>query len=157
MTEVTIPSFGELLSPQLSRIPDPARPGCLARLERSAAERYRGWAAELPEHREGLLKCADREDEIADRIEAILPVPSEFEDLVSYGAIGLLEAVERFDPERDNQFSTFVDYRIRGAMWDGIRSLDEMSRYSRDQAKSIKVKSRPYECCKFYKTACSSV
>ena len=83
MTEVTIPSFGELLSPQLSRIPDPARPGCLARLERSAAERYRGWAAELPEHREGLLKCADREDEIADRIEAILPVPSEFEDLVS--------------------------------------------------------------------------
>lgn len=77
--------------------------------------------------------------QIAHRLMERVPpsTPLEFEDLVSYGAIGLLEAVERFDPERDNQFSTFVDYRIRGAMWDGIRSLDEMSRYSRDQAKSI--------------------
>ena len=63
--------------------------------------------------------------------------PLEFEDMVSYGAMGLLEAVDRFDEERGIQFSTFVDYRIRGAMWDAIRSLDEVSRYSRDQAKQI--------------------
>jgi len=61
----------------------------------------------------------------------------EFEDLVSYGSIGLLEAIERFDPERNNQFSTFADYRIRGAMLDAIRSLDDSSRYSREQAKEI--------------------
>ena len=82
MTTVNIPKFGELLAPHLSRIPDAARPGALARLERSAAERYRGWAEALPEHAEGLLSCAAREDEIADRIEAILPVPAEFEALV---------------------------------------------------------------------------
>ena len=64
-------------------------------------------------------------------------MPLEFEDLVSYGAMGLLEAADRFDPERDNQFSTFADYRIRGAMWDAIRSLDQVSRYTRDQAKTI--------------------
>lgn len=63
--------------------------------------------------------------------------PLEFEDMVSYGAMGLLEAVDRFDEERGIQFSTFVDYRIRGAMWDAVRSLDEVSRYSRDQAKQI--------------------
>ena len=63
--------------------------------------------------------------------------PLEFEDMVSYGAMGLLEAVDRFDEDRGIQFSTFVDYRIRGAMWDAIRSLDEVSRYSRDQAKQI--------------------
>ena len=82
MTTLNIPKFGELLAPHLSRIPDAARPGALARLERSAAERYRGWAEALPEHAEGLLTCAAREDEIADRIEAILPVPAEFEALV---------------------------------------------------------------------------
>lgn len=64
-------------------------------------------------------------------------MPLDFEDLVSNGAIGLLEAAEKFDPTRQNQFSTFADYRIRGAMLDAIRAMDETSRYSRDQAKSI--------------------
>jgi len=77
--------------------------------------------------------------QIAHRLMEKIPTnhPLEFEDMVSYGAIGLLEAIERFDPERNNQFSTFVDYRVRGAMWDAIRSLDEVSRYSRDQAKHL--------------------
>lgn len=77
--------------------------------------------------------------QIAHRLMERVPpsMPLEFEDLVSYGAMGLLEAVDRFDPERDNQFSTFVDYRIRGAMWDAIRSMDQVSRYTRDQAKTI--------------------
>ena len=77
--------------------------------------------------------------QIAHRLMEKIPAnhPLEFEDMVSYGAIGLLEAIERFEPERNNQFSTFVDYRVRGAMWDAIRSLDEVSRYSRDQAKNL--------------------
>jgi len=83
MQAITIPQFGQLLAPQLSRVPDSARPGTLARLERAAAARYRTWAEALPEHAEGLLTCAAREDEIADRIEQILPVPAEHEALVS--------------------------------------------------------------------------
>ena len=77
--------------------------------------------------------------QIAHRLMEKIPAnhPLEFEDMVSYCAIGLLEAIERFEPERNNQFSTFVDYRVRGAMWDAIRSLDEVSRYSRDQAKNL--------------------
>ena len=63
--------------------------------------------------------------------------PLEFEDMVSYGAMGLLEAIDRFDEQRGIKFSTFADYRIRGAMWDALRDLDEVSRYSRDKAKQL--------------------
>ena len=48
MTAVTIPDFGELLSPQISQVPENAVPNFLALLERGAAERYRRWAEQLP-------------------------------------------------------------------------------------------------------------
>ena len=63
-------NFGALLTPVLSRVPDPDRPRFLALLERTAADRYRAWAGELPHEAEVLNGCAQREDEIADRIEA---------------------------------------------------------------------------------------
>lgn len=73
MTKVAIPDFAALLSPYISTIPAEALPTFLARLERTAADRYRLWADALPAHREGLLACAAREDEIADRIDAVYP------------------------------------------------------------------------------------
>ncbi len=82
MPEVIIPDFGQLLATHLSQIPADAMPGALALLERGAAERYRGWAKAVPEHAEGLLACAAREDEIADTVEAMLPVPPEHRALV---------------------------------------------------------------------------
>ena len=48
-------------------------PAFMARLERTAADRYRLWATAFEGHRDGLLECAAREDEIADRIEDIYP------------------------------------------------------------------------------------
>lgn len=77
---------------------------------------------------------------IARRLASRLPanIPLAMEDLVSYGAIGLLEAIERFDASRNNQFNTFADFRIRGAMRDAIRSFDTMSRHRRDQEKDIR-------------------
>ena len=77
---------------------------------------------------------------IARRLASKLPanIPLAMEDLVSYGAIGLLEAIERFDASRNNQFNTFADFRIRGAMRDAIRSFDTMSRHRRDQEKDVR-------------------
>ncbi len=69
MGDVVIPNFGALLAPYISAVPAEAMPRFLALLERGAADRYRGWAAALPEHAEVLLTCAEAEDEIADRIE----------------------------------------------------------------------------------------
>jgi len=77
---------------------------------------------------------------IARRLAERLPpsIPLAIEDLASYGAIGLLEAIERYNPSMNNQFNTFADYRIRGAMRDAIRSFDSMSRHRRDQDKQLR-------------------
>ena len=74
--EVIIPNFGEVLAEHLGGVSTDAYPYLLSRLERTAADRYRGWAEDVPEHREGLLECAAREDEIADRVEAMFPPTS---------------------------------------------------------------------------------
>lgn len=52
----------------------------------------------------------------------------ELEDLISYGKIGLLEAVERFDPTRKVKFITYAYYRIKGAIYDGLREIGWFSR-----------------------------
>ncbi len=68
-----VPNFGEILAAHLGGVTPDALPYLLSRLERTAADRYRGWAEDLPAYRDGLLECAGREDEIADRIEQALP------------------------------------------------------------------------------------
>lgn len=60
-----------------------------------------------------------------------------FEDLAGFGAIGLLEAFERFDEQRSILFSTFAEYRIRGAMMDALRQNDSFTRYRREMAKRL--------------------
>ncbi len=70
MTDLAIPRFGELLGPFIARVAPETMPRFLALLERGAADRYRQWAERLPDHRNGLLRCAAREDEIADRVES---------------------------------------------------------------------------------------
>jgi len=82
MAKLEIPNFPMLLMEPLISVPEPSRVGFIARLERSAADRYREWAEESEKLREGLIACADREDEIADRAEALSPVRSEDEAIV---------------------------------------------------------------------------
>lgn len=79
---VTIPNFGELLASHIAKLPPESIPGLLARLERSAGERYREWASELEPHRDGLLACADREDDIANRVDTLFPIREEHQHLV---------------------------------------------------------------------------
>lgn len=76
---------------------------------------------------------------LARRLAERLPRDSELQlgDLVSYGAIGLLEAFDRYDGTRNIQFSTYAEYRIRGAMLDALRSNDTFSRRRRQLARRI--------------------
>lgn len=83
MSEIVIPQFGELLAPYLGAVPPEAFPYLLSELERTAAARYREWAKQIPEHKEGLTKCADAEDEIANRAAALFPASQEHQDLVA--------------------------------------------------------------------------
>jgi len=52
----------------------------------------------------------------------------EFDDLIGYGELGLIEAADRFDPKFNVNFMTFAYYRIRGAVYDGLRSMGWISR-----------------------------
>jgi RNA polymerase sigma factor for flagellar operon FliA len=66
-----------------------------------------------------------------------LPRHIEFEDLLAMGFVGLIEAVERFNPDYGHCFATFATWRVRGAMLDGMRSLDGASRAQRRQAREL--------------------
>lgn len=83
MAELEIPNFPMLLMEPLITVPEESRVGFIARLERSAANRYREWAAESEEQAEWLTQCADREDEIASRAEKMFPVLPEHEEIVN--------------------------------------------------------------------------
>ena len=74
---------------------------------------------------------------VAGRTGARLPSHVDPADLISYGMIGLVEAMERFDPDRQIRFETFATQRIRGAIIDELRSLDWVPRSVRAQAREI--------------------
>ena len=57
----------------------------------------------------------------------------ELDDLVGYGTIGLLHAVERFDPHRGILLKTYAEHRIRGAILDGLRGMDWLPRSARQK------------------------
>lgn len=65
---------------------------------------------------------------LAKKIRLSLPFSIEMEDLVAYGQLGLVEASERFDPARGNSFATFAHYRIKGAIYDGLREMGIITR-----------------------------
>jgi RNA polymerase sigma factor for flagellar operon FliA len=71
---------------------------------------------------------------LAKKISLSLPFPTEMEDLVAYGQLGLVEAGERFDQTRGNSFSTFAYYRVRGAIYDGLREMGAITRSSSSRA-----------------------
>ncbi len=74
---------------------------------------------------------------VVDRLAISLPAVLDAEDLVSYGIIGLIDAVERFDPDRGFKFETFALPRIRGTIIDQLRALDWLPRSARQRAKEI--------------------
>jgi RNA polymerase sigma factor for flagellar operon FliA len=65
---------------------------------------------------------------IAAKIKEQLPREIEFDDLVAYGMQGLLEAAERYDGRHGTSFTTFAYYRVRGAMFDGLRGMGWLPR-----------------------------
>ncbi|WLR53411.1 FliA/WhiG family RNA polymerase sigma factor [Mesobacillus subterraneus] len=71
------------------------------------------------------------------RISVSLPKSVSRDDLRSLGMIGLYDALEKFDPNRDLKFDTYSSFRIRGAILDGLRKEDWLPRSTREKAKKI--------------------
>ena len=70
---------------------------------------------------------------VAETLRIRLRFAMELDDLVSYGVIGLLRAIERYDPGRGVLLKTYAEHRIRGAMLDGVRAMDWMPRSARQK------------------------
>ncbi|MDX9731108.1 MAG: FliA/WhiG family RNA polymerase sigma factor [Bdellovibrionales bacterium] len=74
---------------------------------------------------------------VAQKIAVRLPSNIELDDLISSGVIGLMDAIEKYDPTRDNKFKTYAEFRIRGAILDELRAQDWVPRSVRDKAKLL--------------------
>jgi RNA polymerase sigma factor FliA len=74
---------------------------------------------------------------IAGRMASGLPSHVEESDLISYGLLGLIGAIERFDTEREIKFETFAVARVKGAIIDELRTLDWVPRSVRSRARDV--------------------
>src|SRR5437870_2616976 len=74
---------------------------------------------------------------VAGRMSSGLPAHVEDADLISYGLLGLISAIERFEPAREIKFETFAIARIKGSIIDELRSLDWVPRSVRAKAREI--------------------
>jgi len=74
---------------------------------------------------------------IASRLALRLPSHISLEDLISSGIIGLIDAVQKFDPSKNINFKTYAEFRIKGAMLDELRSLDWIPRSVRKKTHLI--------------------
>ena len=76
---------------------------------------------------------------IARRIQERLPENISLEDLISTGVLGLIAAIDNFDPGHNVKLKTYAEYKIRGAILDSLRGLDWAPRQKRRQAKRIEA------------------
>jgi hypothetical protein len=106
MTKSANPDVGALLAGFMAQVPEASRPRFLALLERGAAERYRYWAEQLPAHAAGLRACAAREEEIATRADAVVPIEA-----------GAREKLEALIPSAREAYY---------AIFDGVPILDQL-------------------------------
>ncbi len=74
---------------------------------------------------------------VAGKMSMSVPPSVEIDDLVSSGVVGLMDAIEKYDPGRDTKFETYAVSRIRGAVVDDLRSLDWVPRSVRRKARLL--------------------
>jgi RNA polymerase sigma factor for flagellar operon FliA len=82
---------------------------------------------------------------LALRMLARLPSHVELDDLINYGIIGLMDAVDKFDQSRGVKFKTYAELRIRGAILDGLRELDWVPRSYRRRQRELERAYRKLE------------
>ena len=96
---------------------------------------------------EVIQKYARKVMYIARRIAHRLPSHAQLEldDLINSGALGLLDALDKFDPSKNASFGTYVEFRIRGAILDLLRGLDPVSRTVREKSNRLQKTTRELE------------
>ena len=112
--------------------------GRSARMDRSVCLEVDVTARQDPEHIEALIAAyAPLVKYIAHRLACRLPASVSVEDLISPGSLGLLDAIQQYDPQHPNMFKTYAEFRIRGAMLEYVRELDWVPRSVRDKEQAL--------------------
>lgn len=102
-----------------------------------------------PEIREKIiLEYAPLVKLVAGRLSMYLGYNVEYEDLVSYGIFGLIDAIDKFDNMKEVKFETYASLRIRGAILDQIRKMDWIPRTIRQKQKKIEAVMKEIELLK---------
>jgi RNA polymerase sigma factor FliA len=102
---------------------------------------WRRWVAERdPADRERLiLHHAPLVKYVAGRLSVGVSAAVELGDLISYGVFGLIDAIERYDPERGPRFASYAIGRIKGAIMDELRAVDWVPRAVREHARAVQT------------------
>ena len=74
---------------------------------------------------------------VAGKVAVGMPHSVEFDDLVGFGVFGLLDAIDKYDPNKNVKFKTYAVTRIRGAIFDELRSIDWVPRSVRQKTREI--------------------
>jgi len=76
---------------------------------------------------------------VAGKVAMNMPGNIEFDDLVGYGVFGLFDAIEKYEPDKHVKFKTYAVVRIRGSIFDELRSIDWVPRSVRQKAKEVEA------------------
>jgi RNA polymerase sigma factor for flagellar operon FliA len=99
---------------------------------------FKGSGAEGEAKRNALIvKYAPLVKFLANRMALRLPPSVSVDDLISAGIMGLLDAIDKFDPSKEVQFKTYAEFRIRGAILDELRSMDWIPRSVRKKVREV--------------------
>ena len=82
---------------------------------------------------------------VAGKVAIGMPQNVDFDDLVGYGVFGLFDAIEKFDPDKHIKFKTYAVTRIRGAIFDELRSIDWVPRSVRQKSREVEDAMRRLE------------
>jgi RNA polymerase sigma factor for flagellar operon FliA len=110
-----------------------------AGVARTAASAYGPAPISAEEREELILEHLPQVRLIARRIHDRLPESVSLDDLISTGVVGLIAAIDRFDPSQNVKLKTYAEYKIRGAILDSLRGLDWAPRQQRKRAKQIEA------------------
>lgn len=95
-------------------------------------------ASSIPHDRDAAIEqYAPLVKYVVGRLAIGLPAILDYEDILSYGTIGLIEALDRYDDSKGVKFETYAISRIRGAIIDALRALDRLPRSVRQKAKRL--------------------
>ncbi len=75
---------------------------------------------------------------MANRLASRLPAHLDVDDIINVGVIGLMDAMTKYDPNRETLFKTYAEFRIRGAMLDEVRAMDWVPRSIREKASKLR-------------------